>query len=178
MRQGAEEIMIRLSNMEQDHFQAFMEQSIAYFAEEQIQGGNWQEEDAVQKATEQLKQLLPQGQETAGHRFFSIIAGEEQQHVGSLWIGEMDLGEVPASFIYQIIIDPLFRRQGLGKQALKALEKLSAEWERNTIWLNVFAENQGAAALYRDLGYEVIKTYRNEETGQDISCLLSKTVDE
>lgn len=166
--------MVRLETMSEELFESYMKGSISSYAEENVKAGRWEEAEAELKAKEQLQQILPQGQKTEGHFFFKIINKDDHQKLGVIWIAITDIGGEQVSFLYDIIVDEQFRRQGYGKQAMLLLERKSAEWERSAIWLNVFAENEGAKRLYEQLGYEIMKTNLDETSGKTMSFHMAK----
>jgi ribosomal protein S18 acetylase RimI-like enzyme len=76
-----------------------------------------------------------------------------EQKVGMIWFFADYSGA--KAFIYDFLIDEPFRRQGLGKQALLALEEKVKALNLNVLALHVFAHNTGARKLYEQLGYAV-----------------------
>lgn len=64
------------------------------------------------------------------------------------------------TWIDRIIIDENYQGLGLGKQAMKGLiQKVSAEYEVDVLYLSIVPENKVAYALYTQLGFE----YMNEK---------------
>jgi ribosomal protein S18 acetylase RimI-like enzyme len=56
--------------------------------------------------------------------------------------------------VYSIAVDPGMGGRGLGKALMLAVERAAAARGRETLTLEVRADNAGAAALYEKLGYE------------------------
>lgn len=68
------------------------------------------------------------------------------------------------TWIDRIIIDENYQGLGLGKQAMKGLiQKVSAEYEVDVLYLSIVPENKVAYALYTQLGFE----YMNEKDPND-----------
>lgn len=68
-------------------------------------------------------------------------------------LGEREAGQ-PVGFLYDIEIEPRFRRCGLGRQAMLLVEEEARPRGFSEIRLNVFGRNEIARSLYRSLGYE------------------------
>lgn len=168
--------MIRLETMGDALFESYMKGSIASYAEANVKAGHWTEAEAEQKAKEQLQQILSQGQKTKGHYFFTVIDKSNQQKVGVVWAAKMEISGEHVLFLYDIIVDEAFRRQGYGRQAMLALEKKAAELGSSAVWLHVFAENEGAKKLYDQSGYKVMKTHCDESSGETMSFHMAKPI--
>ena len=76
--------------------------------------------------------------------------------VGSLWLGVVEDPPLPAKlFVYDLEIHQPFRRQGLGRQALNAVEAWALDRGIRRLELNVFADNHEARKLYETSGMAV-----------------------
>ncbi|MCD4753276.1 MAG: GNAT family N-acetyltransferase [Anaerolineaceae bacterium] len=168
--------MVRLETMGEELFESYMKGSIASYAEANVKAGHWVEAEAEQKAKEQFQHILSQGQKTEGHNFFMVIDESNNQKVGVVWAANTETGGEQVSFLYDIIVDEPFRRQGYGKQAMRALEIKAAELGSSAVWLHVFAENEGAKNLYDQLGYKVMITHLNEKSGVTMSFHMAKSI--
>jgi len=168
--------MVRFENMGDELFKSYMKGSMSSYAKDNVRAGHWEEAEAELKAKEQLQQILPQGQETEGHDFFKIINNENDQKLGVIWVAKTDIGGEQVSFLYDIVIDEKFRRQGYGKQALLMLERKAEDSGRSAVWLHVFAENKGAKRLYEQLGYKIMKTNQDEMSGETMSFHMAKQI--
>jgi len=166
---------VDLVPMNEDLFQDYIEKSVSGFAEEMVKTGSWKPEDIEKKSQEQLQSLLPQGIQTPGHEFFQIVTKETGNRVGILWVQKRQMEKGNVFFIFDIVIDEPFRRHGYGQAALLALEEKAACSDCNAIWLNVFADNDGAKRLYDKMGYEVQKTHLNE-SNEAVSFLMMKRI--
>ncbi len=111
------------------------------------------EEAAAQQSSEQMAQLLPDGQASPGMHFFTAWVGGRP--VGSLWLCTQD----PMAFVYDVVVDESERRKGYGAAIMNAGARWSRDQGHPVLGLNVFAHNPGARALYDRLGYRVTQDY-------------------
>lgn len=73
-----------------------------------------------------------------------------------------------------LIVDSRYRRQGIGKHLLQtALDWVKSNPEINTITLEVMKDNLPARQLYELLGFQSIKTGRDESSPHTITMKLS-----
>ncbi|GAB3247521.1 GNAT family N-acetyltransferase [Chitinimonas naiadis] len=143
---------VRLIPMEEAGFAAFQAWSTPAYAVSNIKSGRWTEAEAPAKAAAQVAQLLPQGLATPHHYFFDVVT-EESGKVGVLWFALNPTANGPQAWVYEIFIDEAHRGQGLGRAAMMAFEAEALRLGAVSLGLNVFAYNEPAAALYRNLGY-------------------------
>lgn len=144
---------IALVPMNEADFRAYMDWSIADYAQEHIRTGRWSQEEGLQRAKQQYQELLPDGLESPNQYLFSIqntVAGEK---VGMLWFAVQEHGGKPGAFVYDVKIEEQFRRHGYGEQAFVILEEKVRALGLDTIGLHVFGHNHAARALYEKLGY-------------------------
>lgn len=145
--------MVHLSPMTEVDFSDYLAWAIKDFAKDKVDAGNWQAEEALEKSKLSFEGFLPEGINTENHYLFSIFKGVEK--VGMIWFFA-DYGSVKArAFIYDFLIEENFRRQGLGKQALLALEEEVKALDIFEMALHVFGHNTAAKNLYEQLGYGV-----------------------
>jgi len=145
--------MVILRPMTEAEFQPFCELSIAEYAQDHVANGRWSEEEALEKASKEFQELLPDGMATPDHYLFTIINGA-QQRVGVLWFGMRKSQGQRAGFVYDVRIDEAFRRQGYGSQAFHELENKVRALGGVKILLHVFGNNYAAQEMYKKLGYE------------------------
>jgi ribosomal protein S18 acetylase RimI-like enzyme len=138
--------------MTQAQFDAWLPEAIAGYAHENVVSGRWSEEEAVQKSREQHDQLLPQGPATPDHHLWTIVRTGDRQRVGLLWVNLMHSPR-PNAFIFNIEIDPEFRRRGYAEAAMRKLEGEARRMGAESIRLHVFGHNTAARPLYEKLGY-------------------------
>jgi GNAT superfamily N-acetyltransferase len=144
--------MVSLRSMTPDAWDAWRDNSVRGYGEEKVRAGTWPAESAAKRASDEFARLLPDGQQTAGHEFRSIVtdAGEP---VGVIWLaaqGEIGRG---AAFIYDMVIDPDQRGRGFGRAAMEALDPLARSLGYDRIRLHVFGHNAVARHLYGSIGY-------------------------
>ena len=141
--------------MSAEAFPAFFEQAVALYAAESIAAGRFTESDALDRSRADNAKLLSEGIATAGQFFFEVVATDQNNPVGYLWLAAMPRGSTKVAFVYQIIIKPEHRRKGHARAALLAAETFAVAQGLSGIALHVFAHNVGAQALYRALGYHI-----------------------
>lgn len=151
--------MVKLVPMDSSVFDAYLERSTADYAEEHIRSGNWQREDALEKARAEFKHLLPDGLQTKDQYIYSIVESGTGQKLGVIWFKVAEDGTRRRAFFYEFYIDEGYRGKGFGKQALTALDETLASLDVDFIDLHVFASNTTAIELYKKMGYEVTNMY-------------------
>ena len=151
--------MISLISIEQSDFERFLEHEIVEYAQDKIKSGNWLAETALEKSRAEFLGLLPDGLHTKDQFIFTILDDSTQSKLGVLWV-QVKMDETPRrAFINDFVIEPQFRGQGFGKQALQALDHKMVELSVVSISLHVFAHNTTAIGLYEKMGYEVTNLY-------------------
>lgn len=78
--------------------------------------------------------------------------------------------------LYSIIVDPLMRGQGLGKNLLRVGENAAVTYGRNIIILEVRVDNYPALNLYHNLGYKKIGYLPNYYQDQTAAYRMSKSL--
>ena len=143
--------MVSLPPMEQDVWDAWRIAAIAAYAADMVRVGAWAPESAEERAVSEFARIVPDGRQTAGHEFRSIVtpAGEV---VGALWFAPDERGRGTA-FVWDIAIEPAHRGAGYGRAAMEALEPLARSLGYDTILLHVFGDNRVARSLYQAVGY-------------------------
>jgi RimJ/RimL family protein N-acetyltransferase len=145
--------MIGLVPMTEADFQTYCDGAISEYAEEHVRGGRWSEEEAYEQARRQYQELLPQGLATANHFLYTLTHTSTQTPVGRLWFALQPQAGKQVAFIYDIAIEPAFRRKGYATQAFEALEQEVRTLGVQQIRLHVFGHNHEARALYEKLGF-------------------------
>lgn len=82
-----------------------------------------------------------------------LVAEREGQIVGAVlggWDGRRGL-------VYHLAVDPVYRRQGIGRALMEELERRLAAKGCLRYYLLVARKNQEAIAFYRALGWEVME---------------------
>ncbi|MFC7784022.1 MULTISPECIES: N-acetyltransferase [unclassified Rossellomorea] len=145
--------MILLQPMKDHEYTLWIQDSIKEYAEEKTKAGNFQKETSLEQAENEFNQLLPDGLESKDHYLFTLIDGDNQEDVGTLWINVQEDGK--EAFIYDIKIHESKRGRGYGKEALKSLDSLAREKGILKIALHVFGHNKVALSLYQNSGFKV-----------------------
>jgi ribosomal protein S18 acetylase RimI-like enzyme len=87
-----------------------------------------------------------------------VEAQSPESRVGSLWVGssiDQASGERQA-YIFLLYVDPQHRRRGLGQALLQVAEDWAENRGDRQIGLQMFADNDVAAAFYRACGYGIV----------------------
>ena len=143
---------MKLMPMTAADFQAFAARSVAGYARDIARTYGVPDALAFKSASADFNDLLAKGLETEGHYFYRLCT-DEGVEVGSLWLGVVEDPPLPARvFVYDLEIHQAFRRQGLSRQALSAVEAWAIERGIRRLELNVFADNHGARTLYETSG--------------------------
>ena len=91
--------MVRLEEMKSNEFQRYLSYAIKNYADEHVKAGNWNELEAISKATKEFEKLLPEGEKTVNNKLF--IIRDEEQEVGMIWLAQESTEK---GFIYDINI--------------------------------------------------------------------------
>jgi ribosomal protein S18 acetylase RimI-like enzyme len=144
--------MVTLSPMESGVWEAWRLESIANYAADMVRVGAWPPESAKEQAILLFARLVPDGRDTAGHEFRSIVS-DSGEIVGALWFAAEDEVGHGTAFLWDIVIDAPHRGRGYGREAMEALEPLARSLGYDSIRLHVFGDNSVARGLYQAVGY-------------------------
>ena len=144
--------MLQLTPMALDQFQTYLSFAINEYAEEKIQAGTWQINDALENSEKTYTRLLPNGLETSGNYFYSIY--DEINIIGYIWLGTDSENESNA-FIFDFEIYKQYQNNGFGSKAIILAEKEAKNMGFRTIGLHVFGSNQRAIHVYQKCGYGI-----------------------
>ena len=137
--------------MSESDYQNYQRTAIQKYADEKVQAGNWNSDEAIERSRKEFEGYLTQGVHTPAHFLFNLV-NENGEKVGLLWYAE--LSDRPGNaFIYDFEIYDAFRRRGYASQALTALEKDARQRGMKQIGLHVFGHNSAARELYKKAGY-------------------------
>ncbi|NHZ90362.1 GNAT family N-acetyltransferase [Massilia sp. CCM 8733] len=89
--------------------------------------------------------------EASGQHLYAIEAAGAD--VGALWFELRQAALDPYVYLYDWVIWPEYRGQGLGSAAMRLLEQRARALGARRIMLNVFNDNRFAADLYRRYGF-------------------------
>ncbi len=141
-----------MTEAEYTHLMSYMWED---YAQERTRNFRTPIEDERAVAERQRTQLLQDGPNTPGHRFWTVV-DDSGAAVGSLWVF-VDEPQKRA-FIYNIEIDAAQRGRGYGRRALELLEAMLRPQGVTRIALNVFGDNAVAFGLYQNVGYYTVAT--------------------
>lgn len=145
--------MVRLVAMSREETDEYLEEDVGVLARENVEAGFWGRAEALRRARQSQKSILPEGAETKGHHFFHVLDRATENKVGMAWLHENLASDPPTGFIFDIQIDETLRRQGYGEATMRAIETLASRMGLASLGLHVFAHNTHARRLYRKLGY-------------------------
>lgn len=94
----------------------------------------------------------------AGDRLIGFVMGERERGTG--WIATFG-------------VDPDYRRRGIGRELLRAVE---AALDTETIRLCVRQSNDTAIRLYEQMGYRPVDTWRRYYRGGEDALVMEKVV--
>jgi ribosomal protein S18 acetylase RimI-like enzyme len=140
--------LFRLEEMNSTEFQRYLSYAIKNYADEHVKAGNWNEQEAMGKATKEFEKLLPEGEKTVDNKLF--IIRDEDQEVGMIWLAQRSAEK---GFIYDINIWEGNQGRGYGKKAMKEIEVVAKKLGLKKIRLHVFGHNKLARDLYVKLDY-------------------------
>jgi ribosomal protein S18 acetylase RimI-like enzyme len=83
-------------------------------------------------------------------RAFLLMAGSTPIAYGELWLDETEVE------LARLIVAPAHRDQGNGRRLVEALAELAREHDTGLICLRVHPGNDGAARLYRKIGFQPV----------------------
>ena len=144
---------VRLVPMSEAEFGTYEQATVEGYAEENVQAGYWEAEEALERARQSLRQILSQGIATPGHHFCRVEDVESGETVGTVWWFEDRAGKVPRAYVYYIVVEPRRRRRGYGSAALRAMEAEARGLGMAAVRLHVFAHNHAAIRAYERPGF-------------------------
>jgi ribosomal protein S18 acetylase RimI-like enzyme len=145
--------MIHFAPMTEGDFRSYCERAIAEYAEEHIRSGRWSAEEGHQRAAKEYQDLLPEGVATPNHFLYTLVDSNTHTPVGLLWYALESGAGQQVAFIYDVRIEPDFRRKGYATQAFRTLEEQARAQGAQQIRLHVFGHNHEARGLYEKLGF-------------------------
>ena len=147
--------MTVLVPMSADAYVHYLDDAVAGYAKDNVAAGRWPEEGALLRSQADFKNSLPQGLETPDNYLFEIKTAAAGPTVGYIWFAVVEKNGLFSAFVYDVEVKQEFQRQGHAKAAFEALEPFVRKLGLSSIGLHVFAQNNGAQALYSKLGYGV-----------------------
>lgn len=142
---------ISLKKMTDEEFRLYFENKIERYSDVLSQNVHEEGEEPSYKALRQLKNLLPQGNETPNHYLFNIY--KDDHKIGFVWL-KVEI-EKKSAFLYEIYIFEEHRAKGFGTEVMNHIEEWLKQKEVQYFKLNVFGNNAGARRLYEALGFGI-----------------------
>ncbi|CAM8831976.1 Acetyltransferase [Burkholderia pseudomallei] len=139
--------------MTQTEFREYRERAARGYARDLIESGQSAPDEADARALACIDTLL-----TDDQVLLTLSESADGSVLGHLWYGVVAEGPHRSLFIYDLEIEPAFRRQGWATRVLQALEDDARELRVSEIGLSVFNHNAAALALYRELGFAAVTT--------------------
>jgi len=141
--------------MTEAEFEKFRSHTIVEYAAVNVTAGHWSKEDSLEKSTQAITTLLPEGMSTPNTLLLTAI-GPDGNEIGYLWIGlRRTANPADGAWIYDIELYEEFRGKGYGRQLLAEAERLVKSHGVQKLGLNVFGSNTIARNLYESAGYDV-----------------------
>lgn len=86
--------------------------------------------------------------------FYVIAALKNGVVAGGLTAYELDMykEEAPEIFLYEIAVDPLYRRNGIAKELIASLKEICASKGINEMYVGTEKDNSAAIKLYKSTG--------------------------
>ncbi|MCX9155490.1 GNAT family N-acetyltransferase [Niveibacterium sp. 24ML] len=132
------------------------DESVAGYAEGKVEAGNWPAEGALARAEAEFASLLPHGAQTPQHHIGRLVR-EDGQSIATAWLRvapeHEGAGAQILAYLYDFVIDPPWRGQGLGLAAMAAVEAWARGLGAQRLSLHVFAHNTAACRLYAKAGF-------------------------
>ena len=144
---------ITLRKMTDTEFAQWLDYSINEYAKDKAGSLGIALAEAMNLSRQSFATLLPDGISTADQYFFHVV--REGETLGWLWFAIKVEWGVTSAFVYDIEVQPAFRRQGVGVRAMELLETEARVQGAEKIALHVFGQNTGARDLYLKAGYQI-----------------------
>jgi ribosomal protein S18 acetylase RimI-like enzyme len=149
--------MISLRELTNDEFALWLGLSSKRQAADRAWASGRSSSDELRDVEAMVPHLLPDGKDTAGHTF-RLAQEDNGQSVAFVWFGSLPGMPDDSTFLFDIHVEPEWRRRGVGRTVLKTmLQSLRLEGVCN-VFLQVRGDNAGAIALYNKLGFGIAKT--------------------
>lgn len=148
---------LTLQPMTDERYRAFHQRSLDLYASELLESGSVSDPEVARQASiEEMAGLLPNGLATPDQLLFNAVT-DAGDVVGEVWVALQS----ERAFLYDIMVDPQRRGQGLGTQMLQAAAAVARDHGRTILALNVFGNNDGARRLYERVGFLTTETIRS-----------------
>jgi ribosomal protein S18 acetylase RimI-like enzyme len=142
--------MVNLRPMSAEEFRRYLEPAIRSYGRMHHRAGVSLRR-AMARARKDYAELLPKGLQSPGHFLYSFL--HRDQVIGMAWFELQRKEGKKKAFIFDINLKPAQRGKGLGREALRALEREARRVGAQAIGLHVFGHNLRARSLYESSGY-------------------------
>lgn len=142
-----------LRPMTELEYAAYLDFTVAEYAREHTEAGNWLPEEALAKAQQSYRELLPRGLATPEQYLYTLIESETGEKAGIAWLALIKNDRQTKAWVYDLLIYPEQRRKGYGEQTMRLLEAKARQLGVARIELHVFGSNAVARRLYERVGY-------------------------
>ena len=154
-------VTVRLEPMTREQYDAYRVTAEADYAAAIRDSGTLPDAEAVARSAVDFANLLPDGFDSAGHRFWTAYDGDDA--VGMLWLQLTETSEGTTAFGYDFSVREDLRRQGYGRAVMLAAEEVCRDLGVVSIGLNVFGHNLAAQSLYEQMGFRVTSIQMTRE---------------
>ena len=148
---------VTIRPMTTDEFETFYQWSLQQQAKELAEELHISEETALQDATEELTQMLPDGLLTPHNYLMTIAEADSDESAGFIWTLHEEFEGRKQSFLCDFAFWESKRRKGYATAALHLTESLAAQMGCQESVLFVSDDNEAAKALYQKSGYHVLR---------------------
>jgi GNAT superfamily N-acetyltransferase len=145
---------IRLRPMIKEEFEIYLAQFRDRLLKDGMKACRVTEAEGKSIVEKDLSHIDRDGFETKNNFWFTLL-NEDSKNVGSLWLSIKGEGETRIPYLGDLFVDPDFRGQGIGKQALLLLETELKSWGiKNNIAAHIVGDfNEAAIKLFKSSGY-------------------------
>lgn len=147
--------MIRLVEMSEEEFQAYLPRARKNYAEELSRANDLTDDEATAQAEAAFRRLLPEGRPGAADQFLFTAVDGDGRPVGMVWFGIRRDRKEPYGYIWEIFLEPEARGRGYGEQIMRQVEARAKALGLSHLALNVFGHNMPARKLYERLGFQI-----------------------
>lgn len=145
--------MIKLHQIDANTYSMFFNKIVKLYAEESVISGRWTNEEALEKASEETRNLLLDEEKTKDHYLFWII--NDDVIIGYIWVGMIGSDKNEA-FVFGLEIEENERGKGYGKDTMRLIEEVLKNKAISSIRLHVYDSSKIAVNLYNSIGFETV----------------------
>jgi ribosomal protein S18 acetylase RimI-like enzyme len=120
----------------------------------QLLGAGFSPEEVSLNIERNEKALFNNGIPDEDQRIFYVM--DDEVKLGHLWVATREKFNVGEWYVYDIMIDEVFRGKGYGRRTMQAAEDYVKSQGGSILGLNVFGPNAVARSLYESLGYKTM----------------------